>query len=100
MSYAAKDHVSAIRDLIAFNGKMISIGGQNVRAIIEGIQTGMEASEFGLDNREETLTATMINRGFKAEFGTPVIYKGRNFRITEIDTDDESVLTVSLTNDD
>lgn len=100
MSYSAKDQAAAVADLIAFDGETIEIGGHKYRAHIErGIQS-TEASEFGLDNREEELTATIVNRGNSPiRFSDPVKFKGKPYSITEIKPEGRLVTTLTLRND-
>ena len=99
MSYADADHVAALSDIIAFEGKLIEIDGRKMKALIERDATSREASEFGIDNREETLTATIVNTGTIPSFSAPVVYRGMNYRITGIEPEGERILTLSLTND-
>jgi hypothetical protein len=99
MSYATLDHQAALADLIAFEGKMIEIDGVKMRAIIEQGDTSFEASEFGIDNRESTLTATILNRGTTPRKQAPVFYQGQKYRITAIKPDGERILSIDLTND-
>ena len=99
MSYADLDHQSAVSDLIAFEGKPIEIDGNKLKAIIEREETSFEASEFGIDNREETLKATILNKGKIPSKDAPVFYLGQRFRITSIEPEGERILTINLTND-
>jgi hypothetical protein len=99
MNYASLDHVAAVADTIAFDSELISIGGHNVRAHIEIVQSSMESSEFGIDNREEILNATLIKRDFEPDFGMEVKRKGKIYRISEIDPASERIVTLTLTND-
>ncbi len=99
MSYAESDQAAAISDLIAFEGKPIEIDGRKMKAIIERGGTSYDASEFGIDNRDEDLTATIINKGTIPSREAPVFYRGRKFKITGIDSQNEKILSLSLTND-
>jgi hypothetical protein len=100
MSFAGQDHAAAIADLIAIEGKLIEINGRKVKAhIIEGNVT-QEASEFGLDNRDQELTAIIVNRNndqYRIE--DRAIYKGIKRRVTQIDPSGDHVLTITLEND-
>ena len=100
MSFAGQDHAAAIADLIAIEGKLIEINGRKFKAhIIEGIVT-QQASEFGIDNRDQELTAIIVNREnleFKSQ--DPAIYKGIKRRITDIDPSGDHVLTITFEND-
>lgn len=99
MSYSDSDHVAAIADLIAFEGKPIEIDGFKMKAIIERDTITQEGSEFGLDNREETIKATILNKGTIPSHSAPVFYRGSKYRIGDIDIAGEKILTLSLTND-
>lgn len=99
MSYANDDLAAAVTDLIAFDGDMIEIDGIKHRAKIDRGAGSYEASEFGLDNREQTLTAVIVNRGTIPTFKSPVKYRHQPYRITSIEPSGESVLTLTLTND-
>lgn len=100
MSYAAKDQAAAVGDLIALDGEMIEIGGHKYKAHIERGPITQGASEFGLDNREEELTATILNRGsHPLKHTDPVKFKGRPYQITEIKPEGRLVTTLTLRND-
>lgn len=99
MSYADSDHAAAIADLIAFEGRSIEIDGVKMKAIIERDTTNFEASEFGIDNREESLTASIINKGTIPSKDAPVFYRGQRFKITTIEEAGEKILNIGLTND-
>jgi hypothetical protein len=100
MSFAGQDHAAAIADLIAIDGKLIEINGRKIKAhVIEGI-TSQEASEFGLNNRDQEITAIIVNRNndqYRIE--DRAIYKGIKRRITEIEPSGEHVLQLTLEND-
>lgn len=99
MSYAESDQVAAISDLIAFEGKPIEIDGKKMKAIVERGATSYGASEFGIDNRDEELTATIINKGEIPRKDAPVFYRGKKLKITGIDAQGEKIISISLTND-
>lgn len=100
MSFAGQDHAAAIADLIAIEGKLIEINGRKVKAhIIEG-NTTQEASEFGLNNRDQELTAIIVNRNndqYRIE--DRAFFKGIKRKITEIEPSGDHVLTITLEND-
>jgi hypothetical protein len=100
MSFAGQDHAAAIADLIAIEGKLIEINGRKVKAhIIEGNVT-QEASEFGLDNRDQELTAIIVNRNNdQYSIEDRAIYKGIKRKVTQIDPSGDHVLTITLEND-
>lgn len=100
MSFAGKDHSAAIGDLIAIEGKMIEINGRKVMAhIVEG-STSQEASDFGLDNRDQEITAIIVNRGNEQyRINDTGIYKGIKRRISGIEPSGDSVLSITLEND-
>jgi hypothetical protein len=95
ITYAEKDQVSAIRDLIAFDGELIHIGGEPIRAHVVVGEISQEAEEHGLHNREEEMTATIINRE-GIDFNNSALRKGKHYRITGIDSQGEQVSTLSL----
>ena len=100
MEYADLDQRAAVSDLIAFSGKIITVGGVNVKAYVEQDSSSYSAGEFGLDNRDESIKATLTTRGLKPiDFMTPVIYKGKKYRVTQIDPSSDEVTTLSLSND-
>lgn len=100
MNYSARDQAAAVGDLIAFDGEMIEIGGHKYKAHIERGPIRAEASDLGLDNREEELTATILNRGSSPiKHDHQVIFKGKRYRITEIKPEGRLVTTLTLTND-
>lgn len=99
MNYADADHVAAISDLIEFQGEPIEIDGHKMKAIIERGTITQEASITGLDNREETLKATILNKGTIPSHSAPVVYRGRKLQIDEIEQEGDRVLTLSLRND-
>jgi hypothetical protein len=100
MSFAGQDHAAAISDLIAIEGKTIEINGRKIKAhIIEG-NTTQEASEFGLNNRDQELTAIIVNRGGDLyQIEDRAIYKGIRRKVTEIDPSGDHVLALTLEND-
>jgi len=99
MSFASKDQAAAIADLIAFDGETIEIGGKKIRAHIEREATTAEASEFGLDNREKILSATIVTTSFDPQISAPALYRGERFRVSGIDPQGDRVATLTLTND-
>jgi hypothetical protein len=100
MDYPTKDTVAAISDLIAFSGTMIQVGGVNVRAYVEKGGSSFTASEFGIDNREDDVTATIRTRGMIPPTQKhPVVIHGRRMKITEIETINDEVMTLTLSND-
>ena len=99
MSYAGQDHAAAVSDLIEFDSDMIEIGGRKYKAHIERGQITQDASELGLDNREESLNATIVNQGSMPDFETPVRYRGKAFKITGITPEGEKIITLNLSND-
>jgi|AntAceMinimDraft_1070359.scaffolds.fasta_scaffold15460_4 hypothetical protein len=99
MSYARNDQVSAVSDLIAMDGEVINIAGRNYRAHIEVGANTMEASEFGLHSRDETILATIINRGDPPRETESAMRGGKKYRISSINKSGEKILTLTLTND-
>ncbi len=99
MNYADADHVAAISDLIEFQGEPIEIDGHKMKAVIERGAITQEASVSGLDNREETIRATILNKGTIPSHSAPVLYRGRKLSIEEIEQEGDRVLTLTLTND-
>jgi hypothetical protein len=99
MSYASADHAAAVGDLLEFDSSLIEIDGRKFKAHIERGEITQDASEVGLDNREETLNATIVNNGFIPKFSAPVLYRGNAYRIQGITPEGERVLTLNLTND-
>lgn len=99
MSYAAQDQASAVSDLIAFDGELIEVGGHKYRAHIERGAIGQDGSIYGLDNREESVTATLVHRGTPPAIKDDVLLRGKRYRITEINPEGELVASLSLTND-
>ena len=100
ISYAAKDHSAAISDLIAIDGKVIEINGKKLTAhIIEGGNT-QEASEFGLDNRDQEMTALIVNRSNDVfRINDPAIYRGKKQRVVSTDQLGDEILSITLAND-
>lgn len=98
MSIAEKDHVAAIKDAIAFHGKQITIDGKAYKALINAGETAFGTSDFGLDNRDEDITATLIWQGKDPDPKTPVLYRGAKKKIDSLARPSESVLELSLTN--
>lgn len=98
MSVAEKDHVAAIKDAVAFHGKPITIDGKVYKALINAGETAFEASEFGLDNRDEDITATLVWQGKDPDPKTPILYRGRKKQIESLTRPSENVLELSLTN--
>jgi len=99
MNYADEDQAAAIADLIAFAGTMIEIGGIKSRAYVQPGNQTQTASEFGLDNRENEITATIVNRRPAPSFFDSVLYKGQRYRITQMEPTGEKVLTLTCIND-
>lgn len=99
MSYIHDDHAAAIGDLIAFDGDLIEVDGQKMKAHIERGEITQDASEFGIDNREESLNATIVNNGSIPSFSAPVKYRGNHYRIETITPSGERVITLSLIHD-
>lgn len=99
MTYTESDRTAAFRDLVALSGVTIQINGMNVRAIIEQGQTSRSASEFGLDNRDSEITATLMTTGLKPiEFDSPVVLHGRKMKINEIEPVGERIVNLTLEN--
>ena len=99
MNYASQDQIAAIGDLIAFDGELISVNGQNVRAHVERGGISAEASEFGLDNRDQEVTATVVTRGMPLiDFDSPVKVRGSSYRITAINPAGDYISTLTLEN--
>jgi hypothetical protein len=99
MNYAELDQVSAIADLQAFDGELIEINGQKMRAHVELGSISQEASMMGLDNREQSITATIINRGTTASPGDELIRKSQRYRITEVTPAGTQVSVLTAVND-
>jgi hypothetical protein len=99
MNYAEQDQVAAIGDLIAFDGEEIEVSGHKMRAHIELGTVSKEASMRGLDNREQELTATIINRGEMPNPGDELIRRKQRFRITEVSPAGNQVSVLTAVND-
>lgn len=99
MSYVADDQEAAISDLIAFTGELIEIDGQKTMAHIQRGEITQDASEVGLDNRDDSITATIINKGSIPNFSASVLYRGKPYSISSISPEGERVLSLTLTND-
>jgi hypothetical protein len=98
MNYAERDQVAAIGDLIAFDGELIEVNGQKMRAHIELGTVSKDASITGLDNREQEITATIINRG-EINPGDKLIRDKQRFTIREISPAGNQVSVLTAVND-
>jgi hypothetical protein len=99
MNYAEQDQVAAIGDLLAFDGELIEVSGQKMRAHIELGTVSKDASMHGLDNREQEITATIINRGAMPNPGDQLIRRNQRFRITEVSPAGNQVSVLTAVND-
>ena len=100
MTYVEDDRIAAFRDLVALNGITMQVNGMNVRAVIEQGRVSRSASDFGIDNRDEEVTATLITTGLKPiTFDSPIVLNGRKMKITELEPTGERILTMTIENE-
>lgn len=96
-TYAELDRIASFRDVVALSGVLMQVGGINVKALVEQGQTSRSASEYGIDNRDEEVTATLLTTGLKPiEFETKVVLSGRKMKITDIEPIGERLVTLTL----
>ena len=99
MTYVEADRIAAFRDLVALSGVTMQVNGMNVRAVIEQGRISQAASDFGIDNRDQEVTATLITTGLShVTFDSSVLLDGRKMKITELEPTGERILTMTLEN--
>lgn len=96
--YIEADHGACLLDLIDLRGEIIFIDGEPVRAFVQRESESQEASEYGIDELEQEVTATFRTK-VKPQFSFTVTIEGRNYTITDIEPANTDIYTLTLEND-
>lgn len=97
-TYIDADHSAALLDLIELRGELILIEGEPYTAFVQRESETQDASEYGIDEREEEITATFKAK-IKPQFSFEVTIQSRKYTITDIEPASGGIYTLTLEND-
>jgi hypothetical protein len=99
MSYALNDRASAMDDLAATDGEIITVAGRSVSAHFQLGSDTQSANDFGADDRIESATVSFLWNGPALFYGDKVKARGKHWSIAEIDPTGGNVVTLTIEHD-